>query len=184
MNIILACDKNYGIGINNQLPWNLKDDMIHFKKTTVGKKNNVVIMGKNTYLSLKNPLPNRTNFVVSKTLFHEIANKYNINNNDIIYYNNFTICNDFVFATSHAKEMCNLFENTGEIWIIGGAKLYEHVISNYDINKAIITIINDTFNCDVYLEKNTIQFINNCNWSNITNKEENNYFYSINEYSK
>ena len=72
MNIILACDKNYGIGINNQLPWNLKHDMIHFKKTTVGKKNNIVIMGKNTYLSLKNALSNRTNIVVSKTLFDKV----------------------------------------------------------------------------------------------------------------
>ena len=43
MNIILACDSEYGIGINNDLPsWNLKEDMIRFKKLTIGNGNNVV----------------------------------------------------------------------------------------------------------------------------------------------
>ena len=58
MNIIVACDSNYGIGINNNLPsWNLKDDLKKFKELTIGNGRNVVIMGKNTYLSFKKPLP-------------------------------------------------------------------------------------------------------------------------------
>ena len=69
MNIILACDNKYGIGINNTLPsWKLKEDMQKFKKVTIKNGHNVVIMGKNTFLSIGKPLPNRENIVVSTTL--------------------------------------------------------------------------------------------------------------------
>ena len=52
MNLIVACDSNYGIGIDNRLPdWKIEGDLKRFKKLTVGHGNNVVIMGKNTFLS-------------------------------------------------------------------------------------------------------------------------------------
>ena len=55
MNLIFACDEKYGIGINNRLPdWKLRGDLSKFSKLTTGKGNNVVIMGKNTYISLPN----------------------------------------------------------------------------------------------------------------------------------
>ncbi len=70
MNVIFACDKNYGIGIDNKLPpWKIKGDLARFSKLTIGDGNNVVIMGKNTYLSLPNQyLKNRQNVVVSNIL--------------------------------------------------------------------------------------------------------------------
>lgn len=60
--IIVAYDKNYGIGANNDLLWNLPADLKHFKEQTTG---NAVIMGFNTYKSLGKPLPNRQNIIVS-----------------------------------------------------------------------------------------------------------------------
>ena len=76
MNLILACDSNYGIGIQNKLPWSIKDDLKHFKKITSSSNNNVVIMGKNTYLSFKKPLPNRINIVVSESLASKILSRW------------------------------------------------------------------------------------------------------------
>ena len=32
MNVILACDEKYGIGLENKIPWSCKEDMKHFKK--------------------------------------------------------------------------------------------------------------------------------------------------------
>ena len=64
INLILATDKNGGIGYKNRLPWpSLKKDMEKFKSLT---SNNICIMGSNTWNSLpKKPLPNRINVVLS-----------------------------------------------------------------------------------------------------------------------
>lgn len=64
--LIVGMGEKNEIGQNGTLPWRLPNDLRAFKKITEG---NVVIMGKNTFLSLpKGPLPNRVNIVVSSTL--------------------------------------------------------------------------------------------------------------------
>ena len=68
MNIVVATCKNRGIGINNKLPWRISADMNFFKYLTIGNKNNAVVMGKNTFESLPQPLKNRDNIVVSTTI--------------------------------------------------------------------------------------------------------------------
>lgn len=45
-NMIVAFDINRGIGINNNLPWNIPDDLKRFSKLTRGNSNNAIIMGK------------------------------------------------------------------------------------------------------------------------------------------
>ena len=62
---IVACSKNLGIGLNNSIPWKIKEDLSFFCKTT---SNNVVIMGSKTFESLPNkvPLKNRINIVLSE----------------------------------------------------------------------------------------------------------------------
>ena len=68
VNIIVAYCKNNGIGKDNSLVWNIKDDMAKFKRLTIGNKNNAVIMGRKTYESLNNinGLVNRDNLILSK----------------------------------------------------------------------------------------------------------------------
>ncbi len=65
MNIIVAVDKNWGIGKDNNLLDHIPEDMKFFRETTKGK---AVIMGKNTFLSFPNqkPLPNRLNIVLTR----------------------------------------------------------------------------------------------------------------------
>ena len=64
INIILHCDKNWGIGKNNSLMFSLPKDVAFFRRMTKG---NTVIMGTNTLLSFPGgkPLKNRTNIVLS-----------------------------------------------------------------------------------------------------------------------
>lgn len=62
---VVAASENGVIGINNQLPWHLPDDLKFFKKTTMGKP---IIMGRKTFLSFGRPLPGRTNIILSETL--------------------------------------------------------------------------------------------------------------------
>ncbi len=64
--IIVAYDKNYGIGAANDLLWqrDLPADLYHFRTITM---NSTIIMGYNTYLSIGRPLPGRQNIVISET---------------------------------------------------------------------------------------------------------------------
>lgn len=64
LSIIVAAATNGAIGKNNQLLWHLRNDMRHFKATTMGHP---VIMGRKTWESLGRPLPGRRNIVVSRT---------------------------------------------------------------------------------------------------------------------
>ena len=65
MKLIVATEKNWGIGKDNQLLVHLPGDLKYFKEKTIGK---VVIMGRKTLQSLPGgrPLPKRTNVVVSR----------------------------------------------------------------------------------------------------------------------
>jgi dihydrofolate reductase len=195
MNLILACDKKYGIGMQGSLPsWNLSDDMERFKQLTIGDGNNVIIMGKNTYLSLKKPLPQRVNVVISESLFEE--NKENlVKNVSVIKYNGFMICKTLKDALSYSQLLIFLDEKKGEIWIIGGAQLYEAVFEYelkcllFDndqeyvpIDKVYVTKVNQEFGCDTFLRDKTIRFIETCRWTNTITKYKNNLEYTFYEY--
>ena len=67
---VVALSNNNVIGVNNDLPWNLKKDLAHFKNYTTNK---IILMGRKTYESIGRPLPNRINFVVSNTLKNIIS---------------------------------------------------------------------------------------------------------------
>ncbi|MCL1808290.1 MAG: dihydrofolate reductase [Clostridiales bacterium] len=63
MNAIAAVDENWGIGRNGKLLVRLPGDLKHFKEKTLGK---TVVMGRETYDSIGNPLPGRETVVLSR----------------------------------------------------------------------------------------------------------------------
>ena len=63
MVLLLAMSRNGCIGIDNTLPWHLRDDLLHFKRLTSG---HALIMGRKTYDSIGRALPNRHNIVISR----------------------------------------------------------------------------------------------------------------------
>ena len=64
MNLIVAADRNWGIGRDGGLLASLPSDMQYFKEHTIGK---AVVMGRRTLESLpgKRGLPGRINFVLT-----------------------------------------------------------------------------------------------------------------------
>lgn len=60
--LIWAQGRNREIGRNNELPWNLPEDLAYFKAMTMGYP---VIMGRKTFESIGRPLPGRRNLVVT-----------------------------------------------------------------------------------------------------------------------
>jgi dihydrofolate reductase len=145
MNIILACDTKYGIGKNNQLPnWNIPGDLKRFKTLTIGDGNNVVIMGRKTYESLSFcQLKDRHNIVISRTLKPSLTRPYVTSKLDEAY--------------CLAKRLIG--SKDGKIWIIGGASLYDEVTQRGLVNRASITKVSGDYDCDVFLSKETIQWI-------------------------
>lgn len=86
LNLIVAKSKDNIIGINNQLPWRLKNDLVRFKSITT---NNIVIMGRKTFESIGKPLPNRENIIVSDNrLFQVYGTKTLTLNNTKAYIKN------------------------------------------------------------------------------------------------
>lgn len=62
INIIAAVSENNVIGLNNRLPWHLKEDLRFFKEVTT---NHTVVFGRKTYESIGKPLPNRENVILT-----------------------------------------------------------------------------------------------------------------------
>ena len=65
-NMIACVDNNWGIGDNGNLLFHLPEDMRYFEKKT--KESGVVIMGRKTFESIRSPLPNRLNFILTRNL--------------------------------------------------------------------------------------------------------------------
>lgn len=136
--IIAAVDQKHGIGINNQLPWNIKADLKHFAEITINRQSaipNVVIMGRKTWESLPNkfqPLKNRQNVVIS--------------------HQQLTLPKGVLGYSSLAAALTDLEKRTDlhKVYIIGGASIYQQAINHPACNKIYLTEIQSSFNCDTF----------------------------------
>jgi dihydrofolate reductase len=66
--LVAAVAANGIIGASGRLPWHIPGELKHFKRLTLGHP---VIMGRRTWESLKGPLPQRENIVVTRTAGYE-----------------------------------------------------------------------------------------------------------------
>jgi dihydrofolate reductase len=142
--LITAHDQDLGIGKDNRLPWHIKGDMKYFRDLTINmqaddesdqQKKNVVIMGRRTWESLPNnykPLPNRVNVVISRNL-------------------NYPFPAD-VLHSKNIEEALNILKqkNYGNIFVIGGAAIYEAAIKMNVFDTLYVTEIEGKYNCDVF----------------------------------
>ncbi len=129
--IIASVSRNGIIGANGKIPWHCKDELIFFKKTTMGFP---VIMGRKTFDSLNKILPGRLNIVITRT-----KNKTN-NNENIMIFNSLQKGIDYCKSQSFAK-----------VFIIGGAEIYKAALNTVD--KMIISKMVKNYQGDVYFPK-------------------------------
>ena len=101
LSAIVAISQNNIIGLNNGLPWHLPEDLKHFKQTTTG---HTIVMGRKTFESIKKPLPNRTNVV--------LTTQKDFTADGIVVINDLS---DWLKKQNPAEE----------IFIVGGAGVYE-----------------------------------------------------------
>jgi dihydrofolate reductase len=127
--IVAAVAKNRVIGAKNALPWHIPEDLKHFKEVTTGK---TVLMGKKTFdsilNSLKKPLPNRTNVVITRQ-------------EDFIAPEGVIVFHDLDQALQKLSAQ-------DEVMVIGGGQIYNQTIEKAD--KLILTEIDQDIEGDIF----------------------------------
>jgi dihydrofolate reductase len=146
INIIVAYSNNYIIGNDNNLPWNYKEDLEYFKTITSHTRKddnkNAIIMGYNTWLSIKKKLKNRINIVITT----KIIEKTELEDNDLFFVDSMGSAIDVCKDVFNSKKIENIF-------IIGGEKIYTYFFRSYFytyIDKIYITKINKDFEGNKY----------------------------------
>lgn len=123
LSLIATIDDKKGIGKMGARPWNLPEDDNRFKDLT---KNHTVIMGVNRFENLTKPLPKGKNIVITQDP--------NFHAEDVV------IVNSIEEAIGEA--------NGGEVFVIGGAKIFNQTIDLAD--KLYLTQVEGDFSCDTF----------------------------------
>ena len=104
--LIVAVADNGVIGAGGTIPWRLRSDQQRLKEITMGKP---IVMGRKTFISLRRPLPGRTNIVVTRDPDFRAAGA--------------VVTTSFADARAVATGDA-LRRSANEIAVIGGAEIY------------------------------------------------------------
>lgn len=114
--LICCIDLNGNIGKDNDLLFRMNEDLKFFREQTT---NNIVVMGYNTWLSLnEKKLPNRENIVLTDEIMPNV-----ITSNDIF------------------KVINSCKDDDRDIYIIGGAYVYNECLRLGVVDEILITIV-------------------------------------------
>ena len=138
--LIAALAKNRTIGRANGIPWEIKSDMAHFRRETLGK---TVVMGRKTWLSLGKPLPNRKNVVITRDHALQAQLGKFLHEGAAAAFGTM----DEVLEACHAE---------AELMVIGGAEIYrlflpmarEQILTELEID-----VVGDTFYPEFHLDQ-------------------------------
>ena len=132
--IIVAHDPNRVIGNGPNIPWHIKEDFLHFKRTTL---NHTLIMGSTTFNSIGKPLPNRKTIVINNSLdFDAMGEEVCTNLNEIIIK----------------------YKDSDEVvFVVGGASIYRQLIDY--TNEMIISLVKKEYEGNIYFPEYENDFI-------------------------
>ena len=150
MKAIVAADKNWGIGKDNNLLVSIPSDMKNFRALTLG---NVVVMGRKTFESLPNqaPLEERDNIVITKDKNFKAKGVTLVHSLDEL-----------------DKELEGFDDD--RVFVIGGGSIYKQLIDRCD--EVYVTKINYSYKADTYFP----DLDNNADWKLVYESEEHTYF--------
>lgn len=128
MNLIVAVDKNWAIGLHNKLLVSIPADMKFFRETTMGK---VVVMGRKTLESFPGgqPLKRRTNIVLTSDKNYKVKDAVVVNSVEALL-----------------EELRQY--NDEDIYVIGGESIYRQLLPYCKV--AHITKIDHAYEADTY----------------------------------
>lgn len=142
--IIVTCCENFGIGFNGTVPWKLENNQEQFTNLTIGNppynRQNAVIMGRKTYLSLPKPRlkEGRVNIVLSTDLvsLSRVTKK------------NVFMCNSFKALVDMLNTTLSRFVNIA--WVIGGESMFKWALRQPYCERIYMTWIKKKFKCDAF----------------------------------
>ena len=158
LTIIAAVSINNVIGNDNKLIWKLSNDLKRFKNLTT---NHSVIMGRKTFESLPNPLPDRDNIVITRDTNYSKPN---------------------IQVCSSIEDAINLTKTDTQPFIIGGGEIYSQTINIVD--KIELTRVHDEFDGDAYFPEIPLDIFELINEENYNSDLENEFDYSYLTYIK
>ena len=135
LSCIVCVDAVNGIGLKNRVPWHLPEDILHFKKITMG---HFVLMGRSTMQSIPKkyfPLSGRHNIVISRTLPTPKPEA------------GYTVVRNLEEALCSVQKNSELTPDT-KIFCIGGGQLYRQVLEHRECQEIVLTRIHQKFECD------------------------------------
>lgn len=124
LTLVAAMDFHRGIGINNQLPWKLPEDLANFKRVTMGQP---ILMGRKTFDSIGRPLPGRHNIVITRNmswLGHPSVSR--------------VLSPEAALGVVGDRPAC----------VIGGAEIYTALLPH--ASRMVLTRIFSNFKCDAF----------------------------------
>ena len=158
LTIIAAVSINNVIGNNNKLIWKLSNDLKRFKNLTT---NHSVIMGRKTFESLPNPLPDRDNIAITRDTNYSKPN---------------------IQVCSSIEDAINLTKTDTQPFIIGGGEIYSQTINIVD--KIELTRVHEEFDGDAYFPEIPLDIFELINEENYNSDLENEFDYSYLTYKK
>lgn len=131
LKLIYARAANGVIGLNNQMPWHLPEDLAHFKRTTLGCP---VLMGRKTWESIPakfRPLPGRANLVITRQPDWQAEGAHVVH----------SLEEGLTLALAHCPE-------GKDLWVMGGAEIYSQAASIAE--EAVVTEIEADYEGDAF----------------------------------
>lgn len=129
--LIWAQSENGVIGHGARLPWHLPKEMAYFRAVTLDKP---VIMGRRTFESLKRPLPERTNIVLTRQRAFEASGV--------------KVAHSLADALSLAESVA-FGDGVDEAMVIGGADVYAQALPLAD--RLYVTLVHGEFEGDTVI---------------------------------
>ena len=159
--IVVAADRNRGIGKDGSLPWKLPGDMAYFKSVTATTKDpnkrNAVIMGRKTWDSIPprfRPLKDRLNIILTRRpqAFNDAAVAAHSGSGG---HQPALLAHDL----DEALSLCDS-EDVESVFVIGGGAVYEEALNHPRCASIYLTEIDAEFPCDTFLPAFEEQFAN------------------------
>jgi dihydrofolate reductase len=122
---IAAISDNKVLGNKGKIPWQIPEDMKHFRDITLGHP---IIMGRKTWDALGKPLPGRTNIVITR--------------DKSVHPEGAQVVHSIEQAIKEAKK------EKKEIFIVGGGEIYKLALPYTD--KLYLTLVEGIFTGDAF----------------------------------
>ena len=144
--LVLAAAENGVIGRGDALPWELPDDLQHFKRTTMGRP---IVMGRKTFESVGFPLPGRRNIVITRDAAWS--------------HEGVLTCHTLEEALERAFEQ-TLIDGADAVMVVGGAQIYRLALPRAD--RIVLTRVQGEVAGDVIFDLNLV-----ADWTEVSRVE-------------